>query len=52
MLHRFLTLTAFSDALVFAPVGAPGIDAVEMYATEGRRFCAFVNVCKKRKRQI
>ena len=45
MIHWFLTLTA---VIVFAPVGVQCIDAVEMYATDRRRCCAFVNVCKKR----
>ena len=47
MIHLFLTLAAFSGVTVFAPVRSQCIDAVEIYATDGRRCGAFVNICKK-----
>ena len=47
MIHWFLTLTAFSTVVVCAPERTRNIDALEMNTTVVRRFCAFVNVCKK-----
>ena len=47
MIHLFLTLAAFSGVTVFAPVRSQCIDAVEIYATDGRRCGAFINICKK-----